>query len=110
MKTKFNIEDGSEGWTPIDRCKVIPKNQAGDGSKFNPIVYKAEMLPNLYHAKEVSFHKIDGTPGFRFRRGKINKNYEWLPIVYIVSPVANRTRAKIITIYIALRQITDRRS
>ena len=105
MKTKFNIEDGSEGWTPIDRCKVISKNQAGDGSKFNPIVYKAEMLPNLYHAKEVSFHKIDGTPGFRFRRGKINQCCEWFPIVG--SP---RTRAKIITIYIALRQITDRRS
>ena len=48
VNIKFNIEGDSKGWTPIERCKVIPKNQAGDGFK---IVYKAEVLPNLYHTK-----------------------------------------------------------
>ena len=87
-------DDGSKAWTPIQRESTVnlELTAIGDGSRMNPRMSTAQGLPNFQLTKEVSFLKVNGSPGLRFRRGGTNRSYQWVPIA--PSLVATRTRAK----------------
>ena len=47
----------------------------------------------LTFAKDIGFMELDGSPGLRFRKGKTNHSFQWIPIA-ANSPVSLRTRIK----------------
>ena len=80
-------EDG-EGWTPVVKGKDMYSRSAkrgkekestvhvdGDGSIDNPRKSKDEKL-QLYHAKEIKYVEMNGTPGLTFRKGRTKHSYE----------------------------------
>ena len=66
-----NPRNGSKAWTPIQRGSTVNLDlmAIGDGSWMNPRMSTAQVLPNFQLTKEVSFLKVNGSPGLRFRRG-----------------------------------------
>ena len=86
------------GHAPVKKNVVAPRRIfRGDGCRNNSLTCQDKELSHIY-AREVAYLEIDGTPGITFRRGCTCHSYEWLPITPTCSPIASRTRTKMINI------------
>ena len=63
--------------------------EEGVGFVLKPRKSNAEKL-QLYHAKEIKYEKMNGTPGLTFRTEKTKHSCEWIPMAS-GSPNATRT-------------------
>ena len=88
------VNKGQEIWSPVVRRSDTKKPMSkGDGSSSNPVRVADEDESGLSFAKDISYMELDGSPGLRYRKGKTNHSFRWMPIT-VNSPISSRTRIK----------------